>query len=380
MQVAGYEVDTSSRDVGRRDMGRRDMGRRDVKNVQLHGSVLYRLFRVACLLASTLTAVAAAHAEKSDVKISLDWIVQGTHAPFFIAKEKGYFKNGGVTVNAIDPGKGATNVAISVASGAYDFGWVDMPSMINFNDKNPSNALIAVYISFDASPLAVIANAAAGIKTPADLDGKKMAGGTGGAGHDTIGILLKAAHAENVKIEWVPVQPQLYGAMIKSGEVAGTVAFTNSNVPALLGVGMKMSDITVLKYSDYGADMYGLALVARRKFVNENPQTTRAVVKALNQGTKDTIADPDAALALMKSLDPMMKSGVEKIRLSLALELTKTSHVEQYGLSVVEPKKLQFTIDAIANAYQLRKSPAPSDIYTEEFLPPLADRMLIKPN
>ncbi len=328
------------------------------------------------LAASMLAFAAPAHAEPKHVKISLDWIVQGTHAPFLVAQQKGYFKDAGVSVDAIDPGKGSTNVAISVASGAYDFGWVDLPAMIIFNAKSPANQLIAVYISFDASPLAIIANKAAGIKTPADLDGKKMAGGSGGAGHDTISILLKAAKAENVKIDWIPVQPQLYGAMIKRGEVAGTVAFTNSNVPALLGVGMKMSEITVLKYSDYGADMYGLALVTTKKFMKENPDAVRAIVKGLNHGTKDTIADPDAALALMKNTDPMLKLEVEKIRLELALEVTKTPHVEKFGLSTVDPKKLQFTINAIAEAYDLKNKPAPSDVYTEEFLPPPAERML----
>ncbi len=333
----------------------------------------------ACLvgLMSVLTCTGSVHAaEKKHVKISLDWIIQGTHAPFFIAQQKGYFKDAGVTVDTIDPGKGATNVAISVASGAYDFGWVDMPSMIKFNSKNPSNPLISVYISFDNSPLAVIANKKAGIRTPADLNGKKMAGGTGGAGHDTIGILLKAAHAENVKIDWVPVQPQLYGAMIKRGEVAGTVAFINSNVPALLSVGMKMKDITVLKYSDYGADMYGLTLATTKKFAEENPDTVRAVVKALNHGEKDTIADPEAALALMHKLDPMMKMNIEKVRLDLALSLTKTPHVVKYGLSTADPKKLQFTIDSISDAYGIKNKPASSEVYTDKFLPPVAERML----
>lgn len=345
--------------------------------------VLSRRFLIAagaCLAVSTIALSGAAQAERKNVKISLDWITQATHAPFFFAEEKGYFKDAGVTVDAIDPGKGATNVAISVASGAYDFGWVDMPSMINFNAKNAANALIAVYISFDASPLAVIANAAAGIKTPKDLDGKKMAGGTGGAGHDTIGILLKAAHAENVKIDWVPVQPQLYGAMIKRGEVAGTVAFVNSNVPALYAVGMKPSEVTVLKYSDYGADMYGLTLVATKKFVDANPETVRGVVKALNQGTKDTLASPTAALAMMKARDPMMKMDIEKVRLDLALELMKTPYVEKHGLSVVDPKKLQFTIDSIADAYHLNPKPTPDQVYTEKFLPPLAERQLTASN
>ena len=55
----------------------------------------------------------------------MDWIIQGTHAPFFVAQQKGYYKDAGLNVQ-IDAGKGATNVAVSVAGGVYDFGWVDM--------------------------------------------------------------------------------------------------------------------------------------------------------------------------------------------------------------------------------------------------------------
>src|SRR5215471_1564369 len=141
---------------------------------------------LALALASALAFTPSAQAETTNVKIMMDWIIQGTHAPFFVAQQKGYFKGAGVTVDAIDAGKGATNVAVSVAGGAYQFGWVDMPSMINFNAKNPSAPLIAVYISFDDSPLALITRKDAGITKPADLDGKKIAGGPGTAVHDTI--------------------------------------------------------------------------------------------------------------------------------------------------------------------------------------------------
>jgi NitT/TauT family transport system substrate-binding protein len=225
--------------------------------------------------------------------------------------------------------------------------------------------------------LAVVTRADAGIRKPADLDGKKIAGGPGTAVHDTITIMLKAAHAENVKVDWVNVQPQLFGPMLKRGEVAGTGGFTNSNIPAALELGFKMSDLSVIKYSDFGADMYGLALVTTKKFADENPDTVRGVVKALNQGTKDTIADPAAALALMQARDPMMKMDIEKVRLGLALDLTKTPHVEKYGLSVVDPKKMQFTIDSIVDAYQLKSKPDAAAVYTEKFLPPIAERMLL---
>ena len=328
-------------------------------------------------LLTLLTSAQPVRAETKNVNIMMDWIIQGTHAPFFVAQQKGYFKEAGVTVDAIDAGKGATNVAVSVAGGAYQFGWVDIPSMINFNAKNPSSPLIAVYISFDDSPLAVVTRKDAGIRTPADLDGKKIAGGPGTAVHDTISILLKAAHADNVKVDWVAVQPQLFGPMLKRGEVAGTGGFTNSNIPAALELGFTMGDLSVIKYSDFGANMYGLALVTTKKFADENPETVRGVVKALNHGTKDTIADPDAALALLKARDPMMKSDIEKVRLGLALDVTKTDHVVKYGLSTVDPKKLQFTIDAISGAYNLTP-PDPASVYTDKFLPPLAERMLTK--
>jgi NitT/TauT family transport system substrate-binding protein len=335
------------------------------------------LLGAACAaLLATITFTSAAKAQTKNVKIMMDWVIQGTHAPFLVAQKKGYFKEAGVTVDTIDAGKGATNVAVSVAGGAYQFGWVDMPAMIRFNAMNPSTPLIAVYISFDDTALAVITRADAGIKTPADLDGKKIAGGPGTAVHDTITILLKAAKADNVKVDWVNVQPQLFGPMLKRGEVAGTGGFTNSNVPAALEIGFTMNELSVIKYADYGADMYGLTLVTTKKFADENPETVKGVVAALNKGTKDTIANPDAALAVVKERDPMMKLDIEKVRLGLALELTKTKNVEKNGLSVVDPKKLQFTIDAIADAYKLPAKPDAASIYTDKFLPPVADRKL----
>jgi len=336
-----------------------------------------RFITIAAVVA-IVAGITPTHAEVRNVRISLDWLIQGTHAPFFIAQDKGYFKAEGVTVDAIDKGNGATNVAVTVASGAYQFGWVDMPSMILFNAKNPSTPLVAVYVSFDQTPLAFITRKTAGIRTPADLDGKKIAGGPGVAVHDTSSILFRAAHAGNVKVNWVMVQPQLFGAMFRRGEVDGTGGFTNSNIPAILEMGFTMDDLFVLKYSDFGADMYGLALVTRRKFADENPETTRAVVKALNQGTRDTIAAPQKALDLLKARDPMMKMDIEKVRLDLALELTRTPHVASAGLSSVMPEKLQQTIDSVVTAYGLPNIPDPASIYTDRYLPPLAERMLPK--
>ena len=333
------------------------------------------LFGPFVLLLLAVTSFSPAHAEQSNVRIMMDWIIGSTHTPFLIAREKGYFKDAGVTVEGIDPGKGATNVAVAVAGGAYQFGWVDMPSMIVFNAKNPASPLIAVYVSFEQTPLAVFTRKDANIHKPADLDGKKIAGKPGTAGYDTISILLKAAHAENIKIDWQALQPQLYAIMTKRGEIDGTAGFLNSNIPAAIEVGIKREDLAVMKFSDYGADLYGLALVTTKKFADENPNTVRGVVKALNHGTKDALAKPEEALAILKKIDPILKMDTERLRLQISNELTAPPFVQKIGLSAVTPEKLKFTIDSVVNAYQLSNTPTTDSVFTDKFLPPKAERM-----
>jgi NitT/TauT family transport system substrate-binding protein len=44
------------------------------------------------------------------------------------------------------------------------------------------------------------------------------------------------------------------------------------------------------------------------------------------------------------------------------------------GLSVVQRERLVQTIDSVVDAYGLSVKPKPEDIYTDKFLPPLAQR------
>lgn len=320
-------------------------------------------------------SVAPAQAAPTPVSLTLDWIVQGTHAPFFVAEQSGAFARENLAVK-IDPGSGGTNICVNVAGGAYQFGLVDLPTMIKFDAQNPQTPLVAVYMYFDDSPLAIISHKSAGIVTPADLQGKRIAGGPGITVHDTISVLFRAAHVTGVEPVWVSVAPQLFGPLFKRNEVDGIGGFTNSQIPNTLEMGYRMDELNVLKYSDFGANFYGLALVTTRQFAQDHPDAVRGLIKAVNSGVKQVIADPAHGLSVLAARDPMMNEPIEKIRLDIALGLIDTPHVQQDGLSTVTPERLHETIDAIIAAYHLGAAPAPETIYTDKFLPPIADRML----
>ncbi|MGB9386251.1 MAG: ABC transporter substrate-binding protein, partial [Pseudolabrys sp.] len=77
--------------------------------------VRWHFRRAVALTAVLFLGLSASHVsaqapEKKDIKVMMDWIIQGTHAPFFVAQQKGYYKDAGLNVQ-IDAGKGATNVA-----------------------------------------------------------------------------------------------------------------------------------------------------------------------------------------------------------------------------------------------------------------------------
>lgn len=49
---------------------------------------------------------------------------------------------------------------------------------------------------------------------------------------------------------------------------------------------------------------------------------------------------------------------------------------QKNGLSVVQPERMKRMIDSVVAAYALPITPKPEDIYTDKFLPPIAERKI----
>ena len=73
-------------------------------------------------LAMPVAPFVARAAELKKVSFTLDWLFQGASAGFLIAKEKGYFSDGGLDVSII-PGKGSGTTAQLVAAKATLIGF-----------------------------------------------------------------------------------------------------------------------------------------------------------------------------------------------------------------------------------------------------------------
>src|ERR1700748_436477 len=91
----------------------------------------------ALALGLALTAGSAAVAQtQTKIRMVLNWKYEGPQGMFFLAQDRGYFKQEGLDV-AFDQGNGSGAAVPQVANGAYDMGFGDINALIELTAKKP---------------------------------------------------------------------------------------------------------------------------------------------------------------------------------------------------------------------------------------------------
>ena len=161
----------------------------------------------------TIFGMGAALAQNVPLKFQLDWRFEGPAALFLTPAAKGYFKAAKLDVT-IDAGNGSGGTVTRVASGAYDIGFADLAALMEFHANNPDapSKPVAVMVVYNDTPASVMALKKSGIKTPADLNGKKLGAPVFDAGRKAFPIFAKANNISGV--QWTAMDPPLRETML----------------------------------------------------------------------------------------------------------------------------------------------------------------------
>jgi len=331
----------------------------------------------AAVAGVVLLAGSAQAQDKTKIRFTLDWKYQGLHAFVYWAQEKGYFAAEGLDV-VIDQGTGSAATVTRIVSGTYDAGFGDVNAIIQLAGAKPGEQPKMVYMIYNKPPFALITKASSPIKSLKDVVGHKLGTPAGGAAGQLFPALAQANNVDASKVTVVNMAPNLQEQMLLTDQVDFSAIFTVTSYINLIGLKVDPDkDIRWMFFSDLGVDLYSNGIMVSQKLLKENPKAVAGLVKALNRALIETAGQPDAAIAIMMKVEPLMNAELEKKRLLYALKTHfVTPETDAIGIGDIRPERMAKAIKILVDTYKLPNTPAVGDIFDASFLPLKSARVL----
>jgi NitT/TauT family transport system substrate-binding protein len=275
-----------------------------------------RAWKRVALAAAAWVALAPGFATAADaVSFRLNWYLGGLHVPFYYGKDKGYYAAEGIDLT-INEGRGSANTVQVVAAGSDTFGLADSSSVIATAAKGAD--IKSVMSLLNSTGYSVVSLAETGIKTPKDLEGKRLAVSPG----DPLGQLFQALAARNQldmsKITLVQVDPAAKVVAVLEKRADGLLGGADDQFFLIKQRGLKPA---ALRYADNGANIVGMTIVTQGDTIKNKPDLVRrfvrATVKSWEEAKKNPGAAVDAALKAKPDLD--RQSTLEQLMVDIDL-------------------------------------------------------------
>src|ERR1700738_5183894 len=336
--------------------------------------LLSSLALTSCLLVALTPGNAAAEPVK--IKFTLDWKLQGIHTWYYWAKAKGYFTAENLDVT-IDQGEGSAATVTRVMSGAYDAGFGDINAIIQNAATKPGETPVMFYMISNKAPFALLTKTDGPIKSVKDLEGSKLGSPAGGASFKLLPLLAKQNGIDYGKISIMQLSPSLQEQMLLQGQVDSIAVFTATSYMNLVSLKLDPDkDFRWMYYSDLGLDLYSNGIMVSPKLAKEHPEGVKGLLRAINRSLREAVENPDAAIELLATEEPLIKKDIERRRLLYVYKtLIDTAETRELGIGDVSDDRRGSAIATIATSFELPRLPNAGDIFDRSFLPAKADRI-----
>lgn len=272
----------------------------------------------------------------NDITLQLSWKNQFQFAGYYIAKEKGYYKdvNLNVTIKEFEYGMDLSNV---IENGETDFA-VGRSSLLI--DRAKGKDIVALYSAFQHSPLVLLVRENSNIKSLQDLKNKRVMLTADAKGTASIIAMLSS---NKLYLDDIKLQKHSFNLDdLITGKTDAMGSYI-SNEPLLLDE--KGIKYRIFDPRDYGFEFYSDILFTSASFIKKNPKLTQDFYEATKKGWEYAFNHIGTTSQLIydkynsqnKSLIQLVSEGEVLKKLALGNE--------DYPMGTLEESKLQKIVD-----------------------------------
>lgn len=267
----------------------------------------------------------AAEAADERVAVQLKWVHQAQFAGCYVALEKGFYADEGLTVDLI-PGGNDIDLVRPLIDGTADVAVLAPEDIIIKRSHGlPIKAIAAIY---RRSAVVYLSMPGSGIHRPSDFPGKTVAAlGPHGSVRDfefQLAAVMKTLALDMSEVRRVPYDPSYAGFL--NGDVDVTAAYITGGLIKIRSQGLAPN---VIWPGDYRVRFYSDTLAATDRTIAEHPDRIRRFLRATLKGWETAIGDPAATVdivlkyalvkdralqtAMFDALLPLVHTGEDRI-------------------------------------------------------------------
>lgn len=314
------------------------------------------------LAAAVLALGSASAMAQQKLDFILNWVPGGDHAPYYYAKQLGWYKDAGIDLN-LEPGKGSALAVQKVGAGANPVGLADMANALVGRSKGAN--LVGVYNVYANSPQGMYWLKSSGIKGVKDLAGKKIGNPAGDGARTIWPALAKANGMDPGSVTWVNIDANSKLAALKSKAVDATTSFYNIHHIFQRELG---ADMGFLAWKDAGLNPYGNTIVVNGDYLAKNKATIAAFVKVTQRAFAACVATPKPCVQALIDANGALTLDNEMQNWALVEVLMSDKFSKTVALGVMDDARMAADYDMVKTYIGMDKPFDVKTSYTNEFL------------
>ena len=304
----------------------------------------------------------------SSVSFQLNWEPNGFQAPYFLARERGYYEDKGLEVKFVE-GHGSPFAAEEAARGRADFALSGASAVLSV--RSQGHEPLAVAAVTQKTPAAVYSLRdvfGEPLEDPSQLAGRTVAPSATKTRILAAQLLEDAGIREEVEL--LDVDPHTHHRVehkLLDGSVDAAVGVVTNGVELEREHDRKADELPI---GDF-LPIYGMTLVTNPEFAESNSDTVEGFLRATARGWAEATGDPEAAIDALVARNATLERDreIERIKFETAAEkLQFTEHVREAGWGNHDATRWETLENTLAETDLLESAVDARTVWTNEYL------------